>query len=257
VRLLQNTFSAKRSPFEMTATESLVFLIDDDASVRKGVGRLLRAAGHQSEIFTSASDFLARPPHSGPSCVIVDVQLPGMNGMDLQKALIQRGCKEQLVFITGHGDIPMCSQAMKAGAVDFLPKPFRADELLQCVQTALIRSTEQQRRSAEKNEARRLVDSLTRREFEVLQFVMTGMLNKQIAGELGIALTTLKVHRTRGMRKLKITSVPELILLMQRAGAARAVAGSPGRLPWFSAGLQKESAQLAVSKTYTATRQLS
>ena len=138
---------------EMTTAESLVFLIDDDASVRKGVARLLRAAGYENEIFASASDFLTRPPHSGPSCVIVDVQMPGINGMDLQKELIQRRREEQLVFITGHGDIPMCSQAMKAGAVDFLPKPFRAHELLQCVQNALIRSAEQRRRSMEKNEA--------------------------------------------------------------------------------------------------------
>jgi FixJ family two-component response regulator len=210
----------------MTIAESLVFVIDDDASVRKDVARLLRAAGHESEIFASASDFLTRPPHSGPSCVIVDVQMPGINGMDLQKALIQRGREEQLVFITGHGDIPMCAQAMKAVALDFLPKPFRADKLLQCVQNALIRSAEQRLRSVEENEARRLLDLLTPREFEVLQLVMTGMLNKQIAGELGICLSTLKVHRRRGMRKLEITSVPELIRLLQKAGAAGASVGS-------------------------------
>jgi FixJ family two-component response regulator len=158
--------------------------------------------------------------------VIVDVQMPGINGMDLQKELIQRRREEQLVFITGHGDIPMCSQAMKAGAVDFLPKPFRAHELLQCVQNALIRSAEQRRRSVEKNEARRLLDLLTPREFEVLQLVITGMLNKQIAGELGISEKTVKAHRMVGMRKLRITSVPELIRLMQKAGAVRALVGS-------------------------------
>ena len=179
----QNTFSANAPGLEMTTAKSLVFLIDDDASVRKGVARLLRAAGYESEIFVSASDFLTRPPHSGPSCVIVDVQMPGINGMDLQKELIQRRREEQLVFITGHGDIRMCAQAMKAGAVDFLPKPLHAEELLQCVQNALIRSAEQRRRSVEKNEARRLLDLLTPREFEVLQLVITGMLNKQIAGE--------------------------------------------------------------------------
>src|SRR6266513_1518850 len=118
---------------------SLVFAIDDDASVRKGLARLLRSAGYRSEIFESASSFLARPPHSGPSCVIVDVQMPGINGMDLQETLIQRRREDQLVFITGHGDIPMCAQAMKAGAADFLPKPFRADQLLQCVKRALAR----------------------------------------------------------------------------------------------------------------------
>jgi FixJ family two-component response regulator len=201
---------------------SLVFAIDDDVSVRKGLARLLRSAGYESEIFKSASDFLARPPHSGPSCVIVDVQMPGLNGIELQEDLIQRHREEQLVFITGHGDIPMCAQAMKAGAVDFLRKPFRGDELLQCVQNALIRSAEQRRRSAEKNEARRLFDLLTVREFEVMQLVITGMLNKQIAGELGRSEKTVKVHRGRVMQKLGVTSVAELVGLVQRACVAPA-----------------------------------
>ena len=202
---------------------SLVFAIDDDASVRKGLIRLLRSAGYKSEIFESASDFLARPSHSGPSCVIVDVQMPGLNGMDLQETLIQRHREEQLVFITGHGDVPMCARAMKAGAVDFLRKPFRDDELLQCVERALVRSDEQRRRSAEKNEARRLLDLLTPREFEVMQLVITGMLNKQIAGELGTAEKTVKVHRHRVMQKLGVTSVAELVRLVQRARVVSAV----------------------------------
>ena len=199
---------------------SLVFAVDDDASVRKGLARLLRSAGYKSEIFASASNFLARPPHSGPSCVIVDVQMPVLNGIDFQETLIQRRREEQLIFITGHGDIPMCAQAMKAGAVDFLPKPFRADELLRCVDNALVRSAEQRRRSAGKDEARRLLDLLTPREFEVLQLVITGMLNKQIAGELRTAEKTVKVHRGRVMEKLGVTSVAELVRLVQRACVA-------------------------------------
>jgi len=199
---------------------SLVFAIDDDVSVRKGLARLLRSARYKSEIFESASDFLMRPPHSGPSCVIVDVQMPGLNGIDLQKDLIQRRREEQLVFITGHGDIPMCAQAMKAGAVDFLRKPFRGDELLECIQNALVRSAEQRRRSAERNEARRLLELLTPREFEVMQLVITGRLNKQIAGELGTAEKTVKVHRGRVMEKLGVTSVADLVWLVQRAGLA-------------------------------------
>src|SRR5438552_4058927 len=202
----------------MSHPKSLVFAIDDDASVRKGLARLLRSAGYKSEIFKLASDFLTRPPHSGPSCVIVDVQMPGLNGIELQEDLIRRHREEQLVFITGHGDIPMCAQAMKAGAVDFLRKPFRSDELLQCVQNALIRSAEQRRRSAEKNDARRLLDLLTAREFEVMQLVITGMLNKQIAGELGLAEKTVKVHRGRVMQKLGVTSVAQLVRLVQKAG---------------------------------------
>src|ERR1043166_1325101 len=130
----------------MSPANSLVFLIDDDSSVRRGVSRLLRSAGYNNEAFDSASDFLARDQHHAPACVIVDVRMPGINGMDLQALLIQRRREEQLVFITGHGNISMCAQAMKAGAIDFLPKPFRASELLECVERALARAAEQRRR---------------------------------------------------------------------------------------------------------------
>jgi FixJ family two-component response regulator len=198
-------------------SNSLVFAIDDDASVRKGLKRLLRSAGYKSETFESASDFLERDQHAGPACVIVDVRMPALNGMDLQETLIERRREEQLVFITGHGDISMCAQAMKAGAVDFLSKPFRGDELLRCVESALIRSAEQRRRSAEKDEARRLLALLTPREFEVMQLVITGMLNKQIAGELGTAEKTVKVHRGRMMQKLRVSSVAELVRLVEKA----------------------------------------
>ena len=204
----------------MIPSNSLVFLIDDDASVRKGISRLLRSAGYRSEAFESASNFLTREQHSGPACVIVDVQMPGLNGIDLQNVLIQRRREEQLVFITGHGNIPMCAQAMKAGAVDFLPKPFRATELLQCVERALARSADQRRRGADKAEARRLLDLLTPREFEVMQLVVTGMLNKQIASELGTAEKTIKVHRGRVMKKLGIVSVAELVRLVETAQIA-------------------------------------
>ena len=206
----------------MTVANALVFVIDDDASVRKGVSRLLRSARYKSEAFESASDFLAREQHSGPACLIVDVRMPGINGMDLQETLIQRRREEQLVFITGHGDISMCAQAMKAGAADFLPKPFRSDELLQCVERALIRSAEQRLRSADKNKTQYLLDSLTPREFEVMQLVITGILNKQIAGELGTAEKTVKVHRGRMMQKLGVTSVAELVRLVEKAGVAPA-----------------------------------
>jgi len=202
----------------MIPPNSLVFVIDDDASVRKSLARLLRSADYKSEIFESASDFLARAPHDGPSCVVVDVQMPGLTGIELQKDLIQRHREEQLIFITGHGDIPMCAEAMKAGAVDFLRKPFRADDLLECVHSALVRSAVQRRHSAEKNGARRVLDLLTPREFEVMQLVITGMLNKQIAGEMGTAEKTVKVHRGRVMQKLGVTSVAGLVRLVQRAG---------------------------------------
>jgi FixJ family two-component response regulator len=201
----------------MTSHSPLVFVIDDDESVRKGLKRLLRSANYESEVFESASRFLARAPHPGPACVIVDVQMPGVNGIDFQKTLIQRRREEQLVFITGYGNIPMCAQVMKAGAVDFLPKPFKSRELLKCVEHALDRSAEQRRRAAKRNEARRLLDLLTPREFEVMQFVTTGMLNKQVGGELGVAEKTVKVHRGRLMQKLGVTSVAGLVQLVQRA----------------------------------------
>lgn len=201
----------------MIPPNSLVFAIDDDPSVRKGLSRLLRSAGYEHEILESASDFLARRSHTGPACVIVDVQMPGLNGMEFQETLIQQHREEQLVFITGHGDVPMCAQAMKAGAVDFLRKPFRDDELLECVEKALTRSAEQRQRSGERNEARRRLNLLTPREFDVMQLVVTGMLNKQIAGELGRAEKTVKVHRHRVMQKLGVTSVAELVRLAQRA----------------------------------------
>ena len=204
----------------MIPSNSVVFLIDDDASVRKGVSRLLRSAGYNSEAFGSASDFLTREQHAGPACVIVDVRMPGINGMDLQNVLIQRRQEEQLVFITGHGDISMCAQAMKAGAVDFLSKPFRATELLQCVERALARSAEQRQHDIEKTAVRCLLDLLTPREFEVMQLVVRGMLNKQIASELGTAEKTIKVHRGRVMRKLGIVSVADLMRLVETAQIA-------------------------------------
>ena len=174
-------------------------------------------------MFESASGFLAREQHLGPACIIVDVRMPGLNGMDLQETLIRREREEQLIFITGHGDISMCARAMKAGAVDFLPKPFKSRELLKCIEQALDRSAKQRHRAAEKNEARRLLDLLTPRELEVMKLVITGMLNKQIAGELGTAEKTVKVHRGRMMRKLNVTSVAELVRLAEKASLAPTV----------------------------------
>ena len=204
----------------MTAFRRMVFVIDDDLSVRKSLTRLLRSSDYSTEAFASADDFLARPPHSASSCVIVDVKMPGLNGIEFQEALIKRRREEQLIFITGHGNIPMCARAMKAGAIDFLPKPFKPSELLNCIERALTRSSEQRQHMSEKNEARRLFDLLTPREFEVMQLVITGMLNKQVGGELGMAEKTVKVHRGRVMQKLGVTSVAELVRLAEKAGVA-------------------------------------
>jgi FixJ family two-component response regulator len=201
----------------MMAAIAMVFVIDDDESVRKSLERLLAASHYTIELFKSASEFLLRSAHPGPSCVIVDVRMPGLSGIDFQKALIERRRQEQLIFITGHGNVPMCAEAMKAGAVDFLPKPFKPKELLASVEHALSRSAEQRRRADEKNHARRLLDQLTPREFEVMQLVTTGLLNKQVGGELGMAEKTVKTHRAHVMQKLGINSVAELIGVMQRA----------------------------------------
>jgi len=199
---------------------ALVFVIDDDPSIRKGLDRLLRLANYETEVFESASDFLARPRHAGPCCVIVDVQMPGLNGLAFQETLRQRRREEQLIFITGHGNIPMCARAMKAGAVDFLPKPFRRNELLKCVERALARSAAERERAQRKDHARHLLDLLTPREFEVMQLLTTGMLNKQVGRELGIAEKTVKVHRGRATQKLRVTSVAELVQLMHKAEVA-------------------------------------
>jgi len=201
----------------MMASTAIVFVIDDDASVRKSLRRLLDAARYKVELFTSASEFLARSAHDGPSCVVVDVRMPELNGIDFQKALIEGGREEQLVFITGHGDIPMCAQAMKAGAVDFLPKPFKPKQLLESVERSLTRSAEQRRRASERHHARGLLERLTPREYEVMQLVATGMLNKQVGGELGMAEKTVKTHRAHVMQKLGITSVAELMVVLQKA----------------------------------------
>jgi FixJ family two-component response regulator len=196
----------------------MVFVIDDDESVRKSLKRLLGTSHHETEVFKSASEFLSRSAHPGPSCVIVDVLMPGLNGIDFQNALIENNREEQLIFITGHGDVPMCAKVMKAGAVDFLPKPFKPQQLLESVERALTRSAEQRRRASEKERALALLNQLTPREYEVMQLVATGLLNKQVGGELGMAEKTVKTHRAHVMQKLGITSVAELMVVLQKAG---------------------------------------
>ena len=201
----------------MTSPTAMVFVIDDDESVRKSLKRLLDAAHYKAEVFKSASEFLSRSAYPGPSCVVVDVRMPGLNGVEFQKALIEKGREEQLVFITAHGDIPMCAQAMKAGAVDFLPKPFKSNQLLESVERALTRSTEQLLRESERNDALALLQQLTPREYQVMELVATGLLNKQVGGKLGMAEKTVKTHRAHMMQKLRITSVAELMVVLQKA----------------------------------------
>ena len=199
-------------------SEPCVFVVDDDRSVRTSLATLLAAEDYAVESFASAAEYLARVPHRGPTCVVLDVQLPELDGLALQKQLTEEGRMEQIVFITGHGDIPMGIGAMKRGAVDFLPKPFSDEELLSAVAKALARSAEHQRQLGDVAESRARLAKLTPREFEVLRLVIAGLLNKQIAAELGITLRTIKTHRARVMQKMGVVSVAELVRLAQKAG---------------------------------------
>ena len=206
----------------MTFADSLVYVIDDDTSMLKAIGRLLESEDYSVEMFTGAREFLARVPHTGPSCVILDLNLPGLNGLELQQALAERGLGEQIIFITGGASVPTCVQAMKAGAVDYLSKPFGDEELLYALEQALTRSSEQWRQHSQRQKVRERLAMLTPREFDVLKLVVGGMLNKQIASQLGTTEGTIKVHRGRVMEKMGATSVAELVIFAQRAGIAPA-----------------------------------
>ena len=206
----------------MSGARELVCAVDDDQSVRRGLRRLFKSAGYAAEMFASAEDYLAREIFEGPICLVLDVRMPGLNGLDLQKTLESRGAFEQIVFITGHSDVSSCTQAMKNGAVDFLMKPFDGGELIEAVRRALRRGAECLHKRRERHEARGRIDKLTPREFEVFRFVIMGLLNKQIAAELHTAEKTIKVHRGRVMQKLGVTSVADLVRVSQRGGVSPA-----------------------------------
>jgi FixJ family two-component response regulator len=207
----------------------LVFVVDDDPSVRRSLANLLESGDYTVETFGSAAEFLQRAEHPGASCLVLDVRLPGLDGLGLQQRLAERGRGEQIVFITGHGDIPMGIQAMKRGAVDFLPKPFGDDQLLDAVARALARSTEAVRARGELEAINARLGTLTPREFEVFRLVIAGLLNKQIAAELGAALRTIKIHRSRVLRKLGVVSVAELTRLAHKAGVHPAPSRQPAK----------------------------
>ena len=194
----------------------VVYVIDDDASFRKAVSRLLRSAGLEVEALASAGEFLERPATDRPACLVLDVRMPGPSGMDLQSALEETGRDIPIVFMTGHGDVSTSVRAMKKGAVDFLEKPFRAPELLACVERGLARSRQSRAEGAERVVVERRFATLTSRERDVLRLVVTGMLNKQIAGELGIAEKTVKIHRGHAMQKMEAGSVAELVRMVQK-----------------------------------------
>lgn len=206
----------------MHAPAELVCVVDDDHSVRRGLRRLLQSAGYPAEIFASAEDYLAREPFPGATCLILDVRMPGLHGLELQGLLETRGACEQIVFLTGQGDVAACKQALQHGAVDLLLKPFDDTELIEAAERALERGRERLQQRMERRAARSKIDTLTPREFEVLRFVLVGMLNKQIAAELNTAEKTIKVHRGRVMQKLGLISVAELVRFSLLAGVSPA-----------------------------------
>jgi FixJ family two-component response regulator len=204
----------------MRERERHVFVVDDDDSVRTSLANLLEIEGYSVESFVSAAEFLMRAPNVGPACLVLDVRLPGLDGLALQRQLTDRGRMEQIVFITGYGDIPMGIQAMKRGAVDFLPKPFEDEALLNAVAQAIARSADSWQERHKVTQIRSRIATLTPREFEVFRLVITGLLNKQIASELGAALRTIKTHRGRVMHKLGVQSVADLVRLAQKVGVS-------------------------------------
>ena len=195
-----------------------VFLIDDDPSARRGLSRLIRVAGFNIQAFASAEEFLASPHHTGPGCIILDVKMPGLSGPDLQTEMNKAEYSMPIIFISGHGDVPTTAQAMKEGALDFLTKPIDREHLLKAIRIALDKDRASREAHAEVQQIRAKLDKLTPREFEVMRFVVAGLLNKQIAAQLGIAEDTVKIHRGRVMSKLDVVSVAELVRLTQKAG---------------------------------------
>lgn len=197
---------------------TLVCVIDDEASVRRSLTRLLASAGYTAEAFASARDYLARPAHPGPSCLVLDVLMPELTGLDLQRALIDSGREEPVVFITGDGDIPASVQAMKTGAVDFLSKPFRDAEFLEAVERALARSRERGKARAGRAAAIARLATFSVRERQVFEHVIAGKMNKEIAAELGTSMPTVKVQRSQVMKKAGVQSVADLVRLARQAG---------------------------------------
>jgi FixJ family two-component response regulator len=200
----------------MTEMKSTVYVIDDDPSIRTSLHRLFKSVGLSVETFSSAPEFLTSPPIDGPACLVLDVRMPELSGLDLQEELARAGIAVPIIFITGHGSVPMSVRAMTAGAVDFLEKPVDDQDLLDCVHRTLEQDRLKKQERNETDEIKSRFESLTAREREVMTYVVTGRLNKQIASELDISEKTVKVHRARVMKKMKVTSLAELVRFADR-----------------------------------------
>jgi FixJ family two-component response regulator len=204
-----------------TEQQPMVFVIDDDASMRNALSRLFQSIGLQVKIFASANEFLKSPRPDVPSCLVLDVRLPGLSGLDFQSELAKANIDIPIVFMTGHGDIPMTVRAMKAGAVEFLPKPFRDQDMLDAVQVGLERDRNRRRSASDVSKLKASFNSLTAREQEVMGYVTAGLMNKQIAGQIGVSEITVKIHRGNMMRKMGAKSVAELVRMADALGIRR------------------------------------
>jgi len=202
----------------MTELEPIVFIVDDDPSVRRSTERLIRSAGLKVQTFASAREFLKHPRIEGPACLVLDVRMPGLSGMDLQRELTQSKNPLPIIFITGHGDIPMSVRAMKAGAVEFLTKPYRSRGLLDAIHAAIERDRSAHKERSETGELRQRYEQLTPREREVLPLVAAGLLNKQVAGELTTTERTIKFHRAHIMQKMRAESLADLVRMTEKLG---------------------------------------
>jgi FixJ family two-component response regulator len=202
----------------MSEAEPTVFIVDDDAPLRESLRNLIRSVGLRVELFASAQEFLQSRQPNAPSCLVLDVRMPGLSGLDLQKQTSDAGLEIPIIFITGHGDVPMTVRAMKAGAVEFLTKPFRDQDLLDAIQQALERSRKAREQQAATKQLRQRFALLTPREREVMERVVAGLLNKQIGAELGTSETTVKIHRHQVMEKMGAGSLPELVRMADRLG---------------------------------------